>query len=131
MRQKHTPWHHKISLHLGLMGKSYKNYALFYSLSIRLITHWIKKINHKKHYFFHSLFQPKATYQISEWLVDSQLLAKLLKLLQRPSVPRLPTLPYVVTSKASFVMVSEPIRLKIDMKHLDDIINQFWASQAI
>ena len=45
---------------------------------VRLIT---KKFHHKKHSFFHSLYQPKATYQISEWLVHSKLLAKLLKLL--------------------------------------------------
>ena len=33
-------------------------------------------------------------------------------------MPRLSILPYVVTSKASFIMVSEPIRLKLGMKHL-------------
>ena len=38
---------------------------------------------------------------------------------------------YVVTSKASPVMVSEPIRLKIGRKHLVNIMNQFWASEVI
>ena len=64
---------------------------------------------------FHRLYQLKATYQISERSVDSAQLAKLLKLLQGQSVPRLPILPYVVTSKALPVVLSQPITLKFGM----------------
>ena len=90
----------------------------------RLFTFQAKKIKINMKLIFHSLYQPEATYQISERLVHSKLLAKLLKLLQRPSMPRLPILPYVVTSKALPAVLSQPITLKFGMLLLVDISNE-------
>ena len=58
-------------------------------------------------------------------MVDSAKLAKLLKLLHKAESAIVARSAFVATSKASSVMVSEPIGMKIGMKHLVDIMNQF------